>query len=241
MLAFVGSKTAFHGRSSCVIVGVLIVGVLASRVAVAADTDHDPGGAERLVTFDLPAQPLVSALENYSIVSGWQVIYDATLATGHRSMAVRGRFTPPVALSMLLEGTGLSPQYMASDGVLLVPELKANTLAREQMPADVSSIPAYYGRIQIGLKRSLCAERPIRSGNYRISFGFWIGAAGNVTRAVPLSSTGQPDVDEAFGRAVQALSVGAAPPPGFAQPVVLLVTPDLVGQCEPTAASGRVP
>ena len=50
------------------------------------------------MTFDLPVQPLVSALETYGAVSGWQVVYDGALAKGRQSAAVKGRFAPDVAL-----------------------------------------------------------------------------------------------------------------------------------------------
>ena len=69
--------------------------------------------------FDLPAQPLALALERYSVASGWQIIYDSNLATGLRSAGVRGNLPPSAALRMLLAGTGLVPQYMAADGVML--------------------------------------------------------------------------------------------------------------------------
>src|SRR5271165_6022981 len=61
---------------------------LATNPAVAFDSGLVPtansaaaagdGNAETLslMTFDLPVQPLVSALETYGAVSGWQVVYD---------------------------------------------------------------------------------------------------------------------------------------------------------------------
>lgn len=76
--------------------------------------------SEDPMVFDLVAQPLVSALERYSAISGFQVIYDGTLVLGLRSAAVKGIFTPKAALQMLLEGTGLSPRYMAADGFMLL-------------------------------------------------------------------------------------------------------------------------
>jgi TonB family protein len=225
-------------RVLCLTIGVVLIGVVAVHdvMAVEADRSVVPNGP---IAFDLPAQPLVSALESYSVASGWQVIYDADLATGRRSAAVKGSFAPAVALRMLLAGTGLTPQYMAADGVMLVPDSTA-TAVRQEMPGDaVSLFRAYYGRIQMGLKRAFCSDRQIRLGSYRIALGFWIGSSGTVTRAIALGSTGKTDVDEAFNRAVQTLSVGDPPPAGFSQPVVILVTPELVGQCDKAEAGTR--
>ncbi len=195
---------------------------------VAAQQHSAPPMRSELITFDLPAQALVSAIESYSIASGWQVIYDATLATGRRSAGVKGEFAPAAALHMLLAGTGLVPQYVAADGVILIPD----PTAKAAIHGDPTALfRGYYGRIQAGLRRAFCADRQIRSGAYRIVLGFWIGSSGTVTRAQALGSTGKPEVDAAFDRAVSALSIGAPPPDGFDQPVVILVKPDLVSQC----------
>jgi hypothetical protein len=223
-------------RALCLAIGVVLIGVVAVHDATAAEGDRSVA-SNGPITFDLPAQPLVSALERYSIASGWQVIYDADLATGRRSTGVKGNFAPAIALRMLLAGTGLTPQYMAADGVMLV----ADPTATAALPGDAASLfRAYYGRIQMGLKRAFCADRQIRSGRYRIAFGFWIGSSGTVTRAIALGSTGKTDIDEAFDRAVHTLSIGDPPPAGFSQPVVILVTPELVGQCD-TADAGTRP
>jgi hypothetical protein len=55
----------------------------AMPAALAGDGRNDALSAP--IVFDLPEQPLASALESYSVVSGWQVIYDAGLATARRS------------------------------------------------------------------------------------------------------------------------------------------------------------
>ncbi len=206
----------------CLTIAVVLIGVVAVDDAMAVEGDGSvvPNGP---MTFDLPVQPLVSALESYSVASGWQVIYDADLATGRRSARVKGTFAPDIALRMLLAGTGLTAQYMAADGVMLVPDPTA-TAVRQQMPGDaISLFRGYYGQIQMGLKRAFCADRQIRSGSYRIALGFWIGSSGAVTRAMALGSTGKADIDEAFNRAVHTLSVGDPPPAGFSQPIVILV------------------
>ncbi|MDI4236715.1 secretin and TonB N-terminal domain-containing protein [Bradyrhizobium sp. Arg237L] len=184
------------------------------------------------VAFDLPAQALASAIEAYSVVSGWQVIYDASLAAGRRSASVNGRYAPAAALRMLLAGTGLVADFLAADGAMLVPDPAATP------PAPLAPAPHirdYYGRIQASLKRAFCADARIRAGGYRIAIGFWIGSQGAVTRVASLGSTGHDGADAAFDRAVRRLSIGQSPPAGFEQPVVILVTPDLLAQCNATS------
>jgi hypothetical protein len=219
-------------RTLRLVAGIALVGTTSAQGTAALDQRRGAAEPAKLMMFDLPAQPLASALESYSVASGWQVIYNASLAIGRRSSDVKGNFTPDFALRLLLAGTDLMPQYKAADGVLLVPDPTA-TLAPDEMADDVdASFKDYYGLIQTGLKHAFCASPQIRSGSYRISFGFWMGSSGTVVRMALLSTTGRADIDEGFERAVRSLSVGAAPPAGFAQPVVLLVTPDLLGKCD---------
>jgi Secretin and TonB N terminus short domain len=174
------------------------------------------------IAFDIPSQPLVVAIERYSVISSLQVIYDASLATGRRSTAIKGEFTPTAALSRLLSGTGLKPDYVAADGVMLVPD-----------PIEIRTLfIRYYGHVQTNLRRALCGEPRLRSGNYRLAFGVWIGSSGSVARVVLLGSTGRVDIDAIFSRLLSNLSFGRAPPIGFAQPIVILVAPNLIEQCD---------
>lgn len=206
--------------------------MLVTQGALAADSRSDAADPTKTMPFDLPAQPLPSALESYSVASGWQVIYSGKLAAGQRSSEVKGDFTPGNALRMLLAGTGLMPQYKAEDGAILVPDPMA-TLSHAEIADDVDpSFKSYYGHIQAKLERAFCASPQIRNGAYRVSFGFWIGPSGTVTRMVLLSSSGRADIDDGFSRVVRSLPIGVPPPAGFAQPVVLLVTPELVGKCD---------
>ena len=218
------------------IAAIALVGAAALHGALADDRRGTTADPTRAIAFDLPAQPLESALEAYSVASGWQVVYNASLAARRRSSDVKGDFTPDAALRALLAGTGLMPQYKAADGAILVPDPMA-TLAPDDI-ADVvdPSLKDYYGLVQTGLKRVLCASRQIRTGSYRIALelldriahGDACGASG---------STGRVDIDESFNRAVGRSPSGAAPPAGFSQPVVLLVTPDLVAKCNAVDAS----
>jgi hypothetical protein len=191
--------------------------------------------ADDPIAFDLPAQPLAAAIEGYSVASGWQVIYDASLAAGRRSAGVSGRFTPAAALRLLLAGTGLHPETMAADGVLLRPD--PTDAIRQAPPIETDArLREYYGLVQTNLKRTLCADDQFRSGGYRIALGVWVGRSGEITRAVPLGSTGHPEIDAAFDRAARRVAVGLPPPAGFEQPMVILVTPDLAAQCNAAAA-----
>ncbi|MEW6435581.1 MAG: STN domain-containing protein [Pseudomonadota bacterium] len=209
----------------------IMLSTLGAQGAYAGDRTGAADPAS-VIMFNLPAQPLEAALERYSIVSGWQVIYKTSLAIGRRSVDVRGKFTPRAALRMLLAGTGLVPQFKAADSVILISAPPNDTATADESADEVDpSLEDYYALVQSVLKRTFCATPQIRAGSYRIALGFWIGASGMVTRTALLGSTGRNDIDESFDRAVRSISVGTAPPVGFRQPIVLLVTPDLFDKC----------
>ena len=181
------------------------------------------------MAFDIPSQPLHVALEVYGITTGREVVYNGKLAVGRHSAAVRGVFAPEVALQILLEGTGLSPRYTAADAFVLVPNssgLGSNPIANTAPPVAVAQ---YYGRIQSSLKLAFCSNSRTQPGDYRIAVSFWIGSSGSVSRVELLGSTGNSDLDAAIAHTMRGLAIGAPPPPGFAQPVTLVVAPQTAG------------
>ena len=103
------------------------------------------GGAARAsahFAFDIPAQPLQAALEQYSNVTGGSVVYRAALTVGRRSAAVKGIHTPEAALRMLIEGSGLVAEYTATNAVVLQPEPAAPIRARRPANPTGRSIAA---------------------------------------------------------------------------------------------------
>ncbi|MDH4981708.1 TonB-dependent receptor [Hyphomicrobium sp. D-2] len=69
--------------------------------------------------FNIPAQPLASALNAFGRQSGFQVTSAAAAVRGVTSRSVSGTFTPQDALSQLLEGTGISFTFNG-DGTVLI-------------------------------------------------------------------------------------------------------------------------
>jgi TonB family protein len=209
----------------------------ASEDAIAKGKDGEAPKPGTAIAFDLPAQPLAQALEQYSVLSGLQVVYDGSLTVGRTSTLVKATVTPETALRMLLNGTGLSPRYMATDGFVLIPGAVAPDPPVNSVPPVVAGW--YYGRIQSRLEQAFCSGNGIGSGGYRIALAVWIGPTGAVTRSVLLGSTGTPALDTAIDRTVRGLAIGAPPPNGFAQPVTLLVTPELTQDCGAIAEEAR--
>jgi outer membrane receptor protein involved in Fe transport len=64
--------------------------------------------------FDIPAQDLATALNQFGVQSGREVLYTSDILTAKRSARVQGELEPDTALRVLLAGTGLS--YRETNG-----------------------------------------------------------------------------------------------------------------------------
>jgi len=74
--------------------------------------------------FDIPPEPVGSALNALAIQTHQQILFTPEIATGKMTQGVRGTLTPDQALSQLLAGTGLS-SAKSSDGMILVSQSDA--------------------------------------------------------------------------------------------------------------------
>lgn len=92
------------------------------------------GAAEGPKSFDIPPQPLASALDSLRAASDIQVLYPAELVTGRRSGGLKGRFTPAEALSRLLGGSGLEARPSGDKSFAVV---KAAGESAEPLPEVV--------------------------------------------------------------------------------------------------------
>jgi hypothetical protein len=172
--------------------------------------------------FDIPAQPLATALEQYGSITGRNALYNSNLLIGRRSTAVQGQISPDAALTALLEGTGLLANHLTPDSFLLSTPVEAESVAE-------SAVMQYYGRKQVSLRKALCAAGEARPGGYRIGMRLWIDDAGDVTRFERLGSAGTSDADASIDRTLGRLQIGALPPPGLAQPISIVIRPQAPG------------
>lgn len=206
---------------------------------------RDTAQASGVITFNIDAQPLTSALEAYSTATGVQVLYDSALALGRRSTEAKGAFTPQVALTTLLQGTALVAHYTASRDIILVPAGAQTAAGYRPRPLDgpVFSLDTLQvkGAIEIGasdrqgvldytralqaeIRGALQRDPRTRSGSYRVGINLWIGGLGAVQQARLFRSTGDRERDAAIADALQALTVSRAPPGDMPQPVSVMIS-----------------
>lgn len=104
------------------------VGVLGALPALA----HSRGGGQPEVAvdaydFNIPAQGRLSALADFTAVTGLSLIRPADDAITGRSPAVRGRMSARQALRKLLQGSGLNPVPQSDGSMLLEAQAGAGT------------------------------------------------------------------------------------------------------------------
>lgn len=68
---------------------------------------HAQARVAEAVSFDIPAQPLRSAINAFTRATGWEVGFTSQAVDGKRSRAIGGMLAPGQALQALLADTGL--------------------------------------------------------------------------------------------------------------------------------------
>ncbi|PBI95035.1 hypothetical protein BKP43_08350 [Variovorax boronicumulans] len=214
-------------RSRWVCVLTLILGILSlAAVSHAGEPAPSPDAAGR-IAFDLPAQPLATAVQVYAQATGQSVFFDGQLTAGLESAALHGLFTPREALQRLLAGTRLAARHTDARTFTLV-EAEAPPPVVALAPA-APAVPAMSPRdarvVQQALERTLCRWPHARPGTYRALVQLWVGPSGHVRRTRLLSSTGLAQRDAALEAAMNTL-VLERPPEGEAdQPLTVLLLP----------------
>jgi hemoglobin/transferrin/lactoferrin receptor protein len=97
--------------------------------------------------FSIPRQPLVSALNEFSRITGWQVGVSSQLVQGIVSPGVSGSLSADQALEQLLDGSPLSYRNLGGNSVVLekradgVLALNQITVSATRQAQDVSTVP----------------------------------------------------------------------------------------------------
>jgi hypothetical protein len=184
--------------------------------------------ASRRFVFEIPAQPLVDALDAYSSVSGFETLYDSAIARGRRSNAVHGTFTAAEALRIMLVGTSLSARLISQDAVTIEPQQRPVETALAP-PPEQSVHRFYFGLIQAALEHAFCRENNIRPGGYRVVLRFSISASGQLIEPNLVVTTGDAERDRSILRALGDVRLGSAPPADLQQPISLVILPQSAG------------
>jgi hypothetical protein len=189
---------------------------------------------EASLPFDIPAQPLARALVAYGDATGLEVYYNAAVAQGRVSAAVKGEFTPSVALRMLLAGSGLVPRVTGPGDFTVVPAPHAPPSSAATAVAWAGgAYEPYFATIQAPIADALCRAAGGAAADGRAIIRVWLDASGRIARADSLAAgAGDAAAGRALAGALEGLMVGP-PPAGMPEPVTLAIFPPAAERCSP--------
>jgi hypothetical protein len=206
-----------------------------------ARTEEAISSSPREVFFNIPSQPLASAIQAFSQASGIEVFYESSIAAGRTSFNIEGRYLPDSALQSLLGGAGFSVRFTRRNAVVLSDPSAQNDLppARALTNFDLSldtirvvagperagdaQLREFGDVVQNEVETVLRKNTKIRSGNYRIRVKLWIDPSRTIRHAELAQSTGDQDRDVAITGVLQGLIVSRVPPPNTPQPIRVIV------------------
>jgi TonB family protein len=189
--------------------------------------------------FDIPAQPLETALYRFGNLSHQPALFPSEIIAGRVSSAVHGRYSAEAALQLLLSGTGLSAMKVASaHGEVFV--LKQSAVGKTAAERSLDGYPAL---IQTRILQALCADAFIAPGSYRSLFRIQIDGNGRIRQARLIDSTGDRRRDAALLAALRQVRVGIPPSNAMRLPFVMMLSPVSAGAASPCGEPkpGRLP
>jgi hypothetical protein len=220
----------------------LLLSSLLLLAAICGATAGDDGFYQfDVLKFDIPSQPLMSALQQYSQVSGVQVLYESSSSYGRRSVAVEGDYTRDAALRQLLSDTDLIVYYTHANAITLAPpsvegtdlppldaltsaDLVLDTLHVQPEPRDTSRLRDYSKVIENDVEQALKKHPGTKVGNYRVGIRLWIDQQRTIRRTELFHSSGDDERDATIARILDGLVISQSSPPNTPQPVVLMIS-----------------
>jgi hypothetical protein len=220
---------------------IVFAGLSWHGLAVAAE--ENPALAPK-ITFQIPEQPLVTALQAYSEESGVHVLYESGVEVGQLSVAIDGEFTREGALRTLLGNSNLLIRYARADSVVLVnpaaamadeppdevvlggTDLALETLhvaSPQAIVPDRAALNDYIGVLQQDVQQALRKGGKKSSGNYRVGLDLWVDPSRIIRKTEVFRSTGDRERDVAISEVLQGLVIKKDPPARTQQPVRVMI------------------
>jgi TonB family protein len=208
---------------------------LSGRSAGGTDQRSDTSGAP--FEFDIPSQPLSTALDRFAGTTHLSIVIPSDMVRDRISARVRGRMTADDALQQLLAGTGLEPERQAMPGGTAYILKPAAVPVPRVGRAALIDRPAYAGMVQSRIWQALCDDARTAPGDYRLVFEFRLDPAGHVDDPHLYTSTGDTGRDAAVLRALRRVQVDPPPAELASQSMIMSLLPD--GQADaPRCAAG---
>jgi hypothetical protein len=198
-----------------------------SHVAEAAEAGESAASATPSRDFDIPAQPLMTALDSYASATHLSIVAPSEMVRDRMSAPVHGRLSADAALRQLLAGTGLIAERQ-DDGMAATYYLKeaAGRAAPRPGRTVLFGSPAYAALVQARIWQALCADARTVPGQYRTAFRFQIDPDGHLDHPRLFASTGDDSRDAAVLNVLGQVRVDPPPAALARQSVLMRLSPD---------------
>jgi len=119
------SREAAAASTAMTLAAILMTTAAKAENEIIGDThapqvaQAQPAPGDSVRTFDIPPQPLASALNAFGRQAGLQVSVEASVASGVQVQGVSGTMRPEQALNQLLAGTGIVARFTPDRGFIL--------------------------------------------------------------------------------------------------------------------------
>jgi hypothetical protein len=218
--------------------------LIVAGICAAGAEEHQMLRPAEPIAFDIPAQPLATALQAYGERTGVQVLYESNSAVGRSSVAVQGNFTPNAALDLLLTATDLKVRYTRPDAITLAllsadddrppatpfgtADLSLGTLhVRATSDGDGDDAAArlhdFSESVQTDIQKALQKNAKTRGGSYRAVLDLWIDPLRTIQRTELFRSTGDQERDTAVATTLRGLTISRPAPANTPQPVRVVI------------------
>jgi hypothetical protein len=201
---------------------VVCIACLGAATVSTSKAQDQNSETSRLISFNIPRQPMGSALAAFGAATRLEVIADARVSRGRLSSSVVGAMPVGEALATLVAGTGLISRIDDFGNV----RIKENSEASELQFSPVRSpYASYFAAVQRAALDAACEQEANSLGEYRLVFRMWIAPTGAVERLKFLDTTGNRQRDETLARALYRIRMAESLPPGLIQPITLVIVP----------------
>lgn len=209
--------------------------------------------------YDIPARPLAAALDTFASGSKVSIAFEADVVATRQSAPLRGRFTAPMALRVMLAGTGLAARFTGPHSAIIYdprsPIGSAQAAAqsrRGDRPTmnfdlalvrgpqtigrrDPAAVNDYLRRAEQEIQAIFARHADYQGVAFRLRIAVSIDRRGHVDNVILLRPTGQRDRDAQIRSLVLGRTVGPPPPADLSQPLTF----DVAGKA--LTARGRTP
>lgn len=193
--------------------------------------------------YEIPAQPLDTALAAFGRQGVFQILYDARLASTRQSRGVSGRLTATSAIDRLLSGTGLEARFTGRRSItialsspvsaenrtdvgresgsdMMLGPLRVDAPRRIGRPLDFSS---YAQVVASDLRQHLARTRGLNAETYEVELLVWLDVDGRMSRVELFDMVSKSQVNTAVQASLKDAVISRPPPQNLPQPLRLRI------------------